>query len=197
MLELRTRKGPIWGDGEVCHVQQELQRILCSGQYTIPIMAGITPVPVCQHPDMRYSKHTQAHHTSELRHPLQYSILFNFPSPISLCHPQFHHHRRTQSCIIPLYPSMPWLWVNTKYSIHWVHHRLSTAYTEYCILRLQHPDKIDCPPFILRITSLPLNDGSSSCMPPSKSTVPSKLRERMKAKSTHQITMFASYLIDE
>jgi len=35
--------------------------------------------------------------------------------------PQLYHHLRTRSNVMPLYLSKPWLWANTKYSIHRVH----------------------------------------------------------------------------
>jgi len=41
------------------------------------------------------------------------------------------HHGRAESWVIPLYLSMPWSWVDTKYSVHRVQHTPSTAYTEY------------------------------------------------------------------
>jgi len=37
-------------------------------------------------------------------------------SHLTLSHQQLYHHKRTQSSVIPLYLSMPWSWVNTKYS---------------------------------------------------------------------------------
>jgi len=49
---------------------------------------------------------------------------------LSLSRPKLDHHRKTRSQVIPLYLSMPWLWVDTKYSIHQVPHTLSTASTQ-------------------------------------------------------------------
>ena len=43
-------------------------------------------------------------------------------SHLSLAHSQLWHHLNTPRLIIPLYLSILWQWVNTKYSIHWVLH---------------------------------------------------------------------------
>jgi len=73
-----------------------------------------------------------------------FSWWFPISSHLSLSHPQLYHHLRTPRYVIPRYLSMPWSWVNIEYSIHWVLHIPSTAYTEYCIHRgLQYP-KINC-----------------------------------------------------
>jgi len=47
--------------------------------------------------------------------------------------PQLYHHLRTWSEVIALYCSISWSRVNTKYSIHWVPHTPSKAYTEFSI----------------------------------------------------------------
>jgi len=49
---------------------------------------------------------------------------------------------------------------------HRVQHTPSTAYTAYSIHRVQHPPKVVCLPFILMITSWPLNVVSASGVPP-------------------------------
>jgi len=43
-------------------------------------------------------------------------------SDLSLFCAQLYHHLRIWSYVIPLYPSMPYSWVNTEYSIHQVQH---------------------------------------------------------------------------
>ena len=63
---------------------------------------------------------------------------FHLHPHLSLCRAQLYHHCRTQSQVIPLYLSMPWSWVDTKYSINQVLYTPSTAYTEYSIHRVQH-----------------------------------------------------------
>jgi len=65
-------------------------------------------------------------------------------SHLSPSRPQLYHHLRTRSSLIPLYLSMPWSRVNTKYSIHWVLHSPSTVYTEYGIHRILHQPNINC-----------------------------------------------------
>jgi len=57
------------------------------------------------------------------------------PSHLSLSFPQFYHHLRTRSQVMPLYLSMPWSRVNAEYSIHRVPHTPSTSLS-----------KIDCLP---------------------------------------------------
>jgi len=92
------------------------------------------------------------------------------PSHLSLSCPQFYHHLRTRSWLLPLYLSMPWSRVNTEYSIHRVQHTPSTAYTEYrthrvrhtpstayteyCIHHILHHPKIDRVPLPASLSSL-------------------------------------------
>ena len=59
-------------------------------------------------------------------------------SHLSLSRPRFYHHLSTRSSLIPLCVSMPWSRVNTKCSIHQIHHTPSTAYTDHTIHRVQH-----------------------------------------------------------
>jgi len=54
----------------------------------------------------------------------------------------------------------------TEYSMHQVQHSPSTAYTKYSIHWVQHPPKIVCLPFIVMITSWPLNVASAASIPP-------------------------------
>jgi len=61
-----------------------------------------------------------------------------------------YHHPGTQSQVIPHFLCMPWSWVDTEYSIHWV----------------QYPPMTIDLPFILMITSWPLNVASASGVPP-------------------------------
>jgi len=53
-------------------------------------------------------------------------------------HPKLYHHLRTQSALILQNLSRWWPRVNTQYSIHRLHHTLSTAYTKYSIHQVQH-----------------------------------------------------------
>jgi len=93
---------------------------------------------------------------------------------------------------------MPSSWVNTECSIHRVQHTLSTAYTEYSIHRVQHTPKIVCGPFILTISSWPLNVALASGVPPYRSTANSQSSIwASKVKSPCQIPTVARYLTDE
>jgi len=87
----------------------------------------------------------------------------------------------------------------TEYSIH-----RSTAYTkysihrEYSIHRVQHPPRIVCLPFILMITSWPLNVASACVVPPyTIHRHQPACHESSKWKSACHITTFASPLTDE
>jgi len=97
--------------------------------------------------------------------PLISHILIFIPY-LSLSRPQLNHHRRTQSYVIPLTLPMPGTWVDTEYSTHWVQHTPSTAYTEHSLHRVQHSPMIVQLPFILMITSWPLNVAAASGVPP-------------------------------
>jgi len=75
------------------------------------------------------------------------------------------------------------------------HHELtlSAAYTEYSIHRVQHRRKIVCRPFILTISSSPLNVASASGVPPYRSTTTSQISTRAsKVQSPCHIPTVAS-----
>jgi len=60
---------------------------------------------------------------------------------ISICHqslscPHLYHHHRTQSYVIPLYVCMPWLWVDTTYSIHQEQHTPKYSIHQDCLSSL-------------------------------------------------------------
>jgi len=77
---------------------------------------------------------------------------------------------------------MPSSWVNTECSIH----------------RVQHTPKIVCCPFILTISSWPVNVTSASGIPPFQSTATSQFSIRAsKVKSPCHIPTVASWLTDE
>jgi hypothetical protein len=75
-------------------------------------------------------------------------------SHLSLSRPQLYHHLGTWSVVIPLYRSIPRSSVNTEYIIHQAQHTLSTAYTEYSILRVLNHPMIDCLPLLASLSSL-------------------------------------------
>jgi len=167
MVELRIRKREMTGYGGNHHERLGLKRISCASQLTITDTAGTSPDPVCNTTDTRSFKPNQASRTPDSSYPLVilHIVLIIIPH-LSLSRPQLYYHRRTHSWDIPLYPSMSWSWVDTKYSIHRVEHGPSTTYTENSIHGVQHTPKIVWLPFILMITSWPLNVASASSVPP-------------------------------
>jgi len=160
----------------------------CASQLTIPDMAGTSPDPARTNTDTRSSQPNQASHTPYFSYPLVSSISFSSSSPISL----FLVHNST---IIAEHI------VNSSLSIFsWHDHELtpSTAYTEYSIHRVQHPPKIVCLPFILMITSWPLNVASASGVPPyTIDPHQPALHESWKVRSHSHIPMVASWLTYE
>jgi len=128
MVELRTRKRDMRGDGGNHHEKLGLNRISCASQLTVPNTAGTSPDPSCNYTDMRSSQTNQASHTLDFSYPLVTSTSFSSSSPISL----FLVHNST---IIAEHK------VKSSLSISPCHdHELtpSTAYTEYSIHRVQH-----------------------------------------------------------
>jgi len=112
--------------------------------------------PECNNTNTRSSQPNQASRTPDFSYPLVSSTSFLSPSPISL----FLIHIST---IIAEHK------VKSSLSISpWHDHEStpSTAYTEYSIHRVQHPRNIVCLPFILIITSWPLNVTLASGVPP-------------------------------
>ena len=107
-------------------------------------MAGRTPDPAINNTNTRYFKLHQASHTPDSLCLL--ISLFAFPSSSAIClsHPQLYHHHGIRSYVIPLYISMPSSWVNTKYSIYWAQHSLSTAYTVDSIHCVQRTPSTAC-----------------------------------------------------
>jgi len=144
MVELRTRKREMRGDGGNHHEKLELERIACACQFTIPSMAGTSPNPACNYTDTRSCQPNQASHTPDFSYPLGSSTSFSSSSPISL----FLIHNST---IIAEHK------VKSSLSISPCHDHeltLSTAYTEYSIHRVQsyteysiHPRLFVCPSF--------------------------------------------------
>jgi len=65
-------------------------------------------------------------------------MIFPISSNLSVSQSQLYNHLRTQSEVIRLYLSMPWSWVNSEYSIHWVQHTPCPSYTKYSIDWVQH-----------------------------------------------------------
>jgi len=102
-------------------------------------MAGTSPNLACNYTDTRSSQPNDARRTPDFPYLLVSAKLFSPSSPIFLF--LFHNTTiiaRIQSSVIPLYLSMKWLWVNTKWSIRLVQHTPTSAYTEYSLHWVQH-----------------------------------------------------------
>jgi len=149
MVDLRTRKREMRGDGVHHHEKLGLKRISCASQFTIPDTAGTSPDPACNYTDTRSSQPTLASHTADFSYPLVSSTSFSSSLPslsfsfatlsslhnTELSHPSVSHH----AMIMSLH------WVQhaqctayTEYSIHQAQHTPSTAYTKYSIHQVQH-----------------------------------------------------------
>jgi len=95
-------------------------------------------------------------------------IMSPITSHLCLCCPQLNLPLKTPSWIILLNHSMPWSWVNTDYSIHWVLHipRLTVSrslpvLSLICLLRLLYP-MLNIPSCM----SQQMNTVSAPIMPP-------------------------------
>jgi len=78
----------------------------------------------------------------------------------------------------------------TKWRIHHVQHKPSAAYTAYSIHRVQHLPKIVCLPFVLMITSWPLNVTLVSGVPPytihrHQTSLPWELKRKVTLSQSH------------
>jgi hypothetical protein len=82
MVELRTRKRDMRGDGGNHHEKLGLMRISCASQFTIPDTAGTSPDPAGNITDTRSSQSNQASRTPDFSYPLVSSISFSSSSPI-------------------------------------------------------------------------------------------------------------------
>ena len=138
MVELRTRKREMRGDGTNHHEKLGLKRISCASQFTILNTAGTSPDPMCTYTDTRSSQPDEASRTHDFSYPLVFTISFSSLSPISV----FLVHSST---IITEHK------VKSSLSISPCHDHELTLSTS--IHRVQHPPKIVCLSFILTITS--------------------------------------------
>jgi len=125
MVELRTRKREMRGDGGNHHEKLGLKKISCASQLTILDTAGTSPDPPCNITHTRSSQPNQASRTPDFSYSHLHPLSISFSSttrPSSqntmLCHPSHSPHAR----------NMSW---------HRVQHTLSTAYTEYSLHRAQ------------------------------------------------------------
>ena len=160
MLELRTRKREMRGDGTNYHEKLGLRRIFCASQFTILDTAGTSPNPVCNNPDTTSSQPYQASLTPVFSYLLVSSTSFSSSSrSLSLSSttlPSLHNTKLSHPSQSLYGMIMSW---------HRVQHTLCTAYTKYRIHSVQHPPRIVCFPFILMIMSWPLDVASDSGVP--------------------------------
>jgi len=157
MVELRTRKRDMGGDGGNHHQELGLKRISCARQFTIPDTAGTSPDRVCNDTDTRSPQPNQASGTPDFPYPLVSSTSFSSSSPISLflIHNStiiaehtvksslsispYHDRELTPSTAYTEYKNTPST-AFTQYSIHPVRHTPSTASTEDCVFSLYSHD---------------------------------------------------------
>jgi len=184
MVELRMRKREMRGDGGNHQERLGHKRISCASQFTMPNMAGMSPDPTCNFTDTRSSQHHQASRTPDFSYKLVSSTSFSLSSPSlsfsSTTLPLLQHTKLSHLSLSlhVMIMSLHRVQHIPSTSIHRVQayteykHTPSTsihrvqAYTEYSIHRLQHRPEIVCLPFILMITSWPLNVASASGVPP-------------------------------
>jgi len=182
MVEFRTRRRDMRGDGGNHFEKLGLKKFSCAIQLTIPDMASMSPDLACNTTETKSSQPNKVSHTPDLTDSLLSSTSFSSSSPISLflvhnstiiaehkvksfisispC----HDHELTPSTSIHRVPHTPST-TYTEYHIHRVPHTPSTTYTKYYIHQVQHTPESVCVPFILRITSGPLNVTQASSMP--------------------------------
>jgi len=175
MLELRTRKREIRGDGGKHHEKlghREFRvriNLPCPiQQVKVPIWQVITPIngilnPI-RHVVLLMSQSHWSHPYHSHLHPPSLSFSSTMLSssqehdaksslPIAPC----HHHELIQSAVYTEYHihQVPHTRSTTyiEYHIHRVQHTPSTAYTEYSIHCVQHTPKDVCRPIILTLSS--------------------------------------------
>jgi len=148
----------------------------------------MSPDQSCNYTDIRSWQPNHAGRTPDISFPLVLSTSFSSSSAISL----YVMHNST---IIAEHK------VKSSLSISLCHdHELtpSTAYAEYSIHRVQHTPKIVCLPFILMITSWPLNVASASGVPPyTIDRHQPALSDSSKVKWHCHITTVGSWLTDK
>jgi len=119
------------------HEKLALRSFSCPSIFTNPDTADSTPDSVSNHTDSRSSNLDQTSHTPDLCYPLIFSRSFPSSLQISLSRLELYYQCRVERLVIPLYLSMPWSDLNTKYkhtpstSIYQVQHTPSTtAFTQ-------------------------------------------------------------------
>jgi len=84
MVDLRTRKREMRGDGGNQHEKLGLKKISGASQFTIPDTAGMSTDLVSNYTDTRSSQPNQASRIPDFSYPLVSSTSFSSASPISL-----------------------------------------------------------------------------------------------------------------
>jgi len=200
MVELRTGKGEMRGDGGNHYEKLGRKRILCASQFTITDRAGMSPDPACNNPDMMFSQPNQASHipdrsclliSSRSFSSSSLSLSFSSTTLPSLQNTTLSHLSISLQVIIL---SLHRVQAYTEYkhtpstSIHWVE-----TYTEHSIHWVLHQPKIVCLPFIFMIKSWPLNVAWVSRVPPyTIDHHQPALHESSRVKSACHIPMVAS-----
>ena len=146
MVELRTRKREMRGDGGNRHKKLGLKRISSASEFSIRNRASTSADLACTHTDMRFSQPNLASHTPDFSYPLVSSTSLSSSSPISL-------FLIPNSTIIAKHKVMSSLSISlchdheltlstayTEYSIHLAQHTLSAASTQDCLSSLHSHD---------------------------------------------------------
>jgi len=171
MVEVRTRKREMRGYRGNHHEKLGLKRVSCASHLTIPDTAGKSPDPAYNYTDTRSFQPNQASHTQDFSSLLVLSTSFSssFLISPSLVHNSTiiaEHNVKSSLSISPCHDQeLATSIAYTDYSIHQVQLTPSTEHTQYSTHPVQHPPKILCVPFILMITSWPLNVASASGVP--------------------------------
>jgi len=146
MVELRTTRREMRGDGANHHEKPGQRRILCVRQFTITHTAGTGSDLAYNNADTTSSQPKQASCTSDSSYPLVSCTLFSSSSPISLfvVHNSTiiaEHYVKSSLSISPCHDHE----LTPSTSIHWVQHTLSTAYTQDCLCSLHSHDYKSTP----------------------------------------------------
>jgi len=161
MVELRMRKKVMRKDATKNHEKQELKRISCESELTVPDTADRISNPVCNQIDTCLSTPTQGSCTPDLSYPLvSYILVPSSSSSVSFMSTSLSPSQNTKS----RHPSASHHVIIISW--HEVQRTPSTAYTDYSICLVQYPLNIICHPFIIIIMSSPGNLTSAHSMPP-------------------------------
>jgi len=133
-----------------------MKRMLCGSQFIIPNTAGTSSNLSCNHIDTRSSEHHHASYISDFSYPLVSFLSLWFSSTICL----FLVHNST---IMDEHKGQSSLCISQCQNHELT---LSTVYTKYSIQQVQHTPKMVCLPYIVIITSWPLNLAWASGVPP-------------------------------